>query len=156
MKRVIVLMLALVAIALGMVIARNGPSADQQAVDYRQALMTVIDGVAEPLLRMQRGQLAYDNALVRKRSMQLAVLSGMVGDAFARDTRASSHLPTAALPYVWSEPGAFAEAVQRMQQDATALQQSAQAQDPAGAGARPALQALDADCARCHRQFRAN
>ncbi|HWG75315.1 MAG TPA: cytochrome c, partial [Steroidobacteraceae bacterium] len=104
MKRFMILVLALLAVALGIVIARNGPSADQQAVDYRQALMTVIDVVTQPLFRIQRGQLAYDAAVVRKRSLQLAVLSGMVGDAFARDTRSSSHLQTAALPYVWSDP----------------------------------------------------
>lgn len=154
MKRVVVVMLALAAIALGIVIARNGPSADQQAVDYRQALMTVIDGVTEPLFRMQRGQLAYDGALVDRRSMQLAMLSGMVGDAFVRDTHTSAHLQTAALPYVWTDPRAFAAAVQRMQKDAAALQQSAQGVDPAGV--QPAIQALDADCAQCHRQFRAH
>jgi cytochrome c556 len=153
MKRIVVVMLALLAIALGIVVARNGPSADQQAVDYREALMTVIDVVTEPLFRMQRGELAYDAALVNKRSLQLAVLSGMVGDAFARDTRSSPHLQTAALPYVWSDPGGFAAAVQRMQKDATALQRSAQGDS---ADVKPALQALDTDCAQCHRQFRAN
>jgi cytochrome c556 len=154
MKRVIVVMLTLAAVALGIVIARNGPSADQQAVDYRQALMTVVDGVTQPLFRMQRGQLAYDGALVRKHASELTVLSGMVADAFARDTRSSSHLQTAALPYVWSDPGSFAAAVRRMQKAATALQQAAQGDDPAGV--QPAIQALDTDCAQCHRQFRAN
>lgn len=154
MKRVIVVMVALAVVALGIVIARTGPNADQQAVDYRQALMTVIDVVTQPLFRMQRGQLAYDAALLRKRAEQLTVLSGMVGDAFTRDTRASSHLQTAALPYVWSDPAAFAAAVGRMQAAATALRQAAQGNDPAAV--RPALEALDTDCARCHRQFRAN
>ncbi|HEX4051090.1 MAG TPA: cytochrome c [Steroidobacteraceae bacterium] len=154
MKRAIVVMLALVAIALGIVIARNGPSADEQAVDYRQALMTVIDNVTEPLFRMQRGQLTYNSALVGKRSMQLAVLSGMVGDAFARDTRSSSHLQTAALPYVWSDPRSFAAAVQRMQKAAAALQRSTLSED--SAHVQPMIQALDSDCAQCHRQFRAN
>ncbi|HTT05167.1 MAG TPA: cytochrome c [Steroidobacteraceae bacterium] len=154
MKRVIVVMLALSAVALGIVIARNAPDADQQAVDYRQALMTVIDGVTEPLFRMQRGQLAYDTAVVRKRAAQLTVLSGMVGDAFTRDTRSSTHLQTAALPYVWSDPASFAAAVRRMQTAATALQHAAEAQDPDAV--RPAIAALDTDCAQCHRQFRAN
>ena len=154
MKRGVVVMLVLAAVALGIVIARNGPSADQQAVDYRQALMTVIDGVTAPLFRMQRGQLAYDGALVSKRSMQLAVLSGMVGDAFIRDTRPASHVQTAALPYVWSDPRAFAAAIQRMQQDATALQRSARGND--SAAVRPAILAVDTDCDQCHRLFRAN
>ena len=154
MKRVIMIMLALAAVALGIVIARTRPNADQQAVDYREALMTVIDGVTEPLFRMQRGQLAYDAALVRRRAAELTVLSGMVGDAFTRDTRTASHLQTAALPYVWSDPASFAAAVQRMQTAAAALQQAAQGHDPAAVA--PAIAALDTDCARCHRQFRAN
>lgn len=154
MKRAMVVIAPLAMVALGIVIARNRPSADEQAVDFRQALMTVIGGTTAPLFLMQRGQRAYDGALVHKRATELAVLSGMVGDAFARDTRASSHLQTAALPYVWGDPGAFATAVRRLQSDAVTLQQSVQGEDPDRV--RAAIQALDTDCTQCHRQFRAN
>lgn len=153
MKRVVIVALVLAAVALGIVIARNRPSADQQALDFRQALMTVIDGVSAPLFSMRRGQQPYDEALVSRRAMQLATLSGMLEEAFARDTRAA-HLQSAALPYIWSDSSAFAAAVRHMQQATTALQQSVDAHDRAQV--EHATRALEAACAQCHRQFRAN
>jgi cytochrome c556 len=102
---------------------------------------------------MQRGQRPFDAALIRRHAMQLATLSGMVSEAFARDTHAA-HLQSAALPYVWSDPNAFAAAVQRMQQAATVLQQSTDSNDRAQVVR--AIQTLDSTCAQCHRQFRAN
>jgi cytochrome c556 len=152
MKRAIVVVLLLAAVALAIVVARNRPSLDQQAADFRQALMTVIDGVSAPLFGMQRGEQPYDEALVRKHAEELATLSGMVSEAFERDTR-GAHLQTAALPYVWSDRAAFAAALARMQQAATGLQRAAAGADRAQVGR--ATQALDNSCVQCHRQFRA-
>ena len=153
MQRLIVVALTVAAVALGIVIARNRPSADQQALDFRQALMTVIDGVSAPLFRIQRGQQSYDDALVSRHAMQLATLGGMVSEAFARDTH-NAHLQSGALPYVWSDPGAFATATGRMQQATAALQQSVAGHDRAQI--ERAIQVLAGSCAQCHRQFRAN
>jgi cytochrome c556 len=148
-----IVVVLLAAIALGIVIAHNRPTPDQQAVDFRQALMTVIDGVSDPLFMMQRGQRPYDGALVRKHAVELAVLSGIVSEAFVRDTHAA-HVQTAALAYIWSDPGAFAAALARLQQATSALQQTSRSDDRVRIG--QAIQALENDCAQCHRQFRAN
>jgi|SRR5579871_963137 len=154
MRRLILGMLLAAAIALGLVLARNQPDVDEQAVNYRQALMTVIDRVSQPLFLMQHGQRTYDGAELRKAALQLTVLSGMIGDAFARDTRSAQRVPTAALPYVWTDAPAFNAAVQRMQSDAATLQQVASSADIARVAL--ALSAVDSDCAQCHRQFRAD
>lgn len=159
MKRAVVLIVILAAVALGYVVARNRPTADQQAVQFRQALMTVIAGVCDPLFLMQRGQLAYDGAVVQRRAGQLAMLSAMIGEAFAHDTRAATRLQTAALPYVWSSPAAFSADVAKLQRDATSLQAAVQqetTQTEDAARVRTAIQSIDADCAQCHRQYRAN
>lgn len=104
MKKAILIVIALVVVALGVVIARNRPTADQEAVVYRQALMTVIGVTMDPLLLMQRGQKRYDAALIGKHAGELVVLSEMIPEAFARDTRSARNVETAALPSVWEKP----------------------------------------------------
>ncbi len=155
MKKQALIPIALLAlVALGVVIARMQPSADQNAVDYRQALMFVINDQMQPLSLMHGGQLPYDPALVRKHATDLATLASMIPEAFARDTRAARKLNTAALAYVWTDHSDFVKSAARLQQDAEAL--NGAAQDDNQAQIQSALGTLSAECARCHRQFRAN
>jgi cytochrome c556 len=153
MKALIVAIAVSAVVTLGIVVARNRPSADQAAVDYRQALMTVIDGVSEPLFLMQSGRLAYDGALIRRHAAELPVLSGMVPEDFGRDTRAASRVATAALPYVWSDAADFGKAAQAFESAAAELQAAVQAGDRVRV--LQAVQRLDGACTRCHRRFRA-
>src|SRR6185437_7156474 len=50
------------------------PTPDQQAVMFRQGLMTVMGGVETPLGLMVRGRVSYDAARVTKAARELAVL----------------------------------------------------------------------------------
>lgn len=153
MVRLILLLCAAAAVVLGVVIARSLPSPDQQAVRYRQALMTVIDGTASPLMLMARAEAPYDPALVRRRAAELPVLAGMIADAFARNTSAARKLQSAALPYVWTDHAAFVSSAQRLEADALALKGAAAGADEVRIAA--AINALGDECARCHRRFRA-
>lgn len=150
-KALIVIFLAL-AVLLGVVIARNRPSADQEAVVYRQALMTVIDGTFDPLLQMQRGRRAYDAALVREHAADLPVLSGMIAEAFARDTRAARNVNTAALSFVWIDHAAFLRSAQRLQSAARTLQSAAASADQARVDT--AIRSMADECDQCHHGFR--
>ncbi len=154
MKKAILIVIALAAVALGVVIARNRPTADQEAVVYRQALMTVIGVTTDPLLLMQRGQRRYDAALIGKHAGELAVLSEMIPEAFARDTRSARNVETAALPSVWEKPQDFLQSAQRLQSDADALQSAVKSGDQAQIDS--AIGMLDGGCAQCHRAFRQN
>lgn len=145
-------MFALLAVALGVVIARNRPTADQDAIVYRQALMTVIGGTMDPLLLMQRGRMRYDAALVGKHAGELAVLGGMIPEAFARDTRAARQADSAALPSIWTKPQDFLQSAQRLQADADALQSAVKSDDQARIDG--AIGTLDGGCTQCHRAFR--
>ena len=153
MRVLIVGLVGLAVLGLGLVIARNRPNADEAAAQYRQALMTVLDGSTDPLLQMQHGELAYNPDVIRRHAAQLPVLSGMVSEAFARDTRAAAHLNSAALAYVWSDPAAFNQDVQQLQIAASALQRAAQ--NGTQFQIVGAIRMLDAACVQCHRQFRA-
>jgi cytochrome c556 len=153
MRVLIVALVGLVVLGLGLVIASNRPNADEAAARYRQALMTVLDGSTDPLLRMQRGELAYNPDVIRRHAAQLPVLSSMVSEAFARDTRAAAHLNSAALAYVWSDPVTFGQDAQHLQNAASALQRAAQ--DGAQSEIASAIRTLGAACVECHRQFRA-
>jgi cytochrome c556 len=150
-KALIIIFFAL-AVSLGVVIARNRPSADQEAVVYRQALMTVIDGGFEPLLQMQSGRRPYDAALLRLHASELPVLSIMIAEAFKRDTHAARSANSAALPYVWTDHAEFLQSAQRLHGDAQALQDAAASGDREAVNT--AIRAMAGECDQCHRKFR--
>jgi cytochrome c556 len=151
-KAFLLIVLALMII-LGVVIARNRPSADEQAVVFRQALMTVISGTFDPLLQMQTGREPYDATLVRRHADELPLLTSMIPEAFARNTSAARKLDTAALSYVWSDHQAFLQSAQRLHADASALQSAVRSGERESVDG--AIGRMDAECAQCHRQFRA-
>jgi cytochrome c556 len=152
MAKALIVILFTLAVLLGVVIARDRPSADQQAVVYRQALMTVMDGTFDPLLQMQSGRRPYDLSLVRQHASELPVLSFMIAEAFERDTHAARNLNSAALSYVWSNHAAFLQSARRLQSDAQTLQSAAVSGDQNRVN--DAIRAMTGECDRCHRQFR--
>jgi cytochrome c556 len=152
MTKALIIVFFVLAVLLGVVLARNRPSADQQAVAYRQALMTVIDGTFDPLLEMQSGRRPYDPALVRLHASELPMLSLMIAEAFRRDTHAARNVDSAALPYVWTDHAAFLQSAQRLQGDGQALQGAATSGDQDRVNA--AIRAMAGDCDQCHRKFR--
>jgi adenylosuccinate lyase len=152
MKNAILAIIIVAMVTIGIVIARNRPSADQEAIDYRQALMTVIDGQMAPLLLMQQGQAPFNAALLRAHAGHLAVLAGMIPEAFARNTSTNRKLESAALPYVWSDQADFLRGVQRFQASAEALRRTADSGEQSAL--RQAIGAVNAQCDQCHRSFR--
>ncbi|HTW75376.1 MAG TPA: cytochrome c [Steroidobacteraceae bacterium] len=154
MKRALIVLAALAVVALGVVIARTPPSADQNAVEYRQALMFVIDGQMQALSSMHAGRMPYDAALVREHAADLTTLAGMIPEAFSRDTRAARRLDTAALAYVWTDQAHFVQSARRLQRDAEAL--NGAVQDGDEAQVQSAIGALSGECVQCHRQYRGN
>ena len=151
-KKVIVVSLLAGVVALGIVIARNRPTADQDAVVYRQALMTVIGDQTQPLLLMQRGQIPYSAALAGRHAGNLVTLAGMIPEAFVRNTSAARRLDTAALPYVWSDRTDFLHSAQRLQSDAATLQSALESGNAVRIDS--AIAALGGQCEQCHRAFR--
>ncbi len=91
--------------------------------------------------------------LYHEHAAELPILSSMVAEAFARDTHASSHLQTAALPYVWTDPAMFAKAVHQLRLDSDALQLAVGGTDQSRID--HAIHSLDTTCTQCHREFRA-
>lgn len=155
MKRYLILAGALLlAVAIGLVVAHNRPSADEQAVDYRQALMTVIDGQLQPLLEMQHGQRPFDLALVRLHAGNLTTLAHMVPEAFARNTSAAGQLQTGALSFIWQDPRAFRTRLDQFTAVSEQLREAAAAGEPPGVDR--AVAALETQCVQCHRSFRSD
>lgn len=152
-KQVLVVLLVALAVVLGIVIARNRPSADQQAVAYRQALMSVIGGQMQPLSAMQRAERPYDARLIGEHAANLAALSRMIPEAFERDTSSARSLQSAALADIWRDHAAFLRSAARLAASAVGLQRALAAGD--AAQVRRALGALSSECLQCHRGFRA-
>jgi cytochrome c556 len=132
--------------------APNRPNPDQQANTGRQALMTVLAGQAGPLIGMARGRAPYDLATVRKNADRLVVLSGIIPEAFARDTSAAAGLTTSSLPEVWKDKDGFAAKARDNADKAAALVAAAKA--GVEADVKKALGDFGGTCGGCHDKFR--
>jgi cytochrome c556 len=116
---------AVVAVSMTAVVLGQGqgrPSPDQMAVSFRQSLMTVIAGEAVPLQLMQRGRMPYNARLIAKNAANLTTLTGMIPDAFQRNTSSATNVKTEALPVVWQNHDEFIMNAQQLKAQADALE----------------------------------
>jgi cytochrome c556 len=155
-KAILVTMTAITAVAMtAAVLAQGGggrrPNPDQTAVSFREALMTVINGTAGPLMGMQRGRVPYNAELVAKNAADLTTLAGMIPDAFARDT-SSATVKTMALPVVWQNHDEFLMTAGKLKTQLEALDMAVKggSQDDV----KTAIMNVGAVCGQCHMKFR--
>ncbi len=154
-KAILVTMTALTAVAMtAAVLAQGGgrrPDPDQAAVSFREALMTVINGTAGPLMAMQRGRMPYNADLVAKNAANLTTLAGMIPDAFERDT-SSATVKTMALPVVWQNHDEFVMTAGKLKTQVEALDMAVKSgsQDDV----KTAIMNVGAVCGQCHMKFR--
>jgi len=131
---------------------QNRPNPDQQAAGYRQALMTVIAGNLGPVAAMARDRAPYDAAVATKNVERVVALSGMIADAWARDTSAATLEKNESSPNVWKEKANF----DKLAGDVTTKANAALAAIKAGdaAKAKAALGDLGSSCGACHDKYR--
>jgi cytochrome c556 len=135
-----------------MAFGQNRPNPDQQAAGYRQALMTVIAGNLGPVAGMARDRVPYDAAVATKNVERVVALSGMVSDAFVRDTTAATLEKNEASPNIWKEKANF----DKLAGDVTTKANAALAAIKGGdaAKAKAALGDLGSSCGTCHDKYR--
>ncbi len=156
-KAILVTITAMTAVTMtAAVLAQGGgrrPNPDQTAVQFREALMTVIGGTAVPLILMQRGRMPYNADVVAKDAMNLTTLAGMIPDAFERDT-SSSTVKTMALPVVWQNHDEFLMTAGKLKTQVEALDMAVKggSQDDI----KTAIMNVGAVCNQCHMKFRQN
>jgi cytochrome c556 len=136
-----------VALVSGSALAQMKP---EVMVKQRQAVMTLQGKYWGPMAGMMQGKVPYDAKIVQRNAGFLDNLSRMAWDGFDPATK---DVKSAALPTVWSESAKFAEAADRLQNEASKLYAVSRSGDEAAVKAQ--LGAVGKSCGGCHESFRA-
>ena len=148
MKRILVASMAVVAVlASGAVLAQAKP---EQLVKQRQAVMTLQGKYFGPMVGMMQGKVPFNAEVVQRNAGFLDNLSRMPWDGFDPSTK---DVKSAALPAIWSENAKWAEAAERLQNEANKLYQVSRSGDEAAIKAQ--IKAVGGACGGCHEHFRA-
>ena len=124
---------------------------DQSAVNYRKALMVVIDGQSAPLVLMQRGRSPYDAAVVARNTAALVALVDLIPAAFERDTSAAS-LKTETLPATWQNHADFLKEAEKLKTQTKALEAAVKAGNQEQV--KTAIKNVGTACGGCHTKYR--
>ena len=135
-----------VAVMSGEALAQAKP---ELLVKQRQAVMTLQFKYVGPMVGMAQGRIPYDAKIVQRNAGFLDNLSRMPWDGFAESTK---DVKSAALPAIWAEPTKFAEAADRLQNEASKLYAVSRSGDEAAVKAQVG-EVLKA-CNACHDSFR--
>jgi cytochrome c556 len=118
-------------------------------VKQRQAAMTLLGKYWGPMAGMMQGKVPYDAKIVQRNAGFLDNISRMPWDGFAESTK---DVKSAALPAIWSDSAKFAEAADRLQNEASKLYAVSRSGDEAAVKAQ--LGAVGKSCGGCHESFR--
>jgi cytochrome c556 len=135
-----------VALLSGEALAQAKP---ETLVKQRQSAMTLIGKYWGPMAGMMQGKIPYDVKVIQRNAGFLDNLSRMPWDGFAESTK---DVKSAALPAIWSDNAKFAEAADRLQNEASKLYAVSRSGDEAAVKAQ--LGAVGKACGGCHESFR--
>ena len=135
-----------VALVSGSALAQMKP---ETMVKQRQAAMTLLGKYWGPMAGMMQGKVPYDAKIVQRNAGFLDNISRMPWDGFAESTK---DVKSAALPAIWSDSAKFAEAADRLQNEASKLYAVSRSGDEAAVKAQ--LGAVGKSCGGCHESFR--
>jgi cytochrome c556 len=135
-----------VAVMSGEALAQAKP---EVLVKQRQAVMTLQGKYFGPMAGMAQGRIPYDAKIVQRNAGFLDNLSRMPWDGFAEGTK---DVKSAALPAIWSDSAKFAEAADRLQNEASKLYAVSRSGDEAAV--KTQIGAVGKACGGCHESFR--
>ena len=145
----------LVTILLGSTIAYAKDAADEKqaktATEYRQSIYKLIRSNAGPLGGMARGNVPFDNEVVKKNAMRINQLSKMIPDYFEINTTQFS-LKTDALPKIWDNKADFEDKAKALQMASASLLDTANA--GVEADTKKAIGAIFRTCKGCHDEYK--
>jgi len=128
------------------------PSPAERAIEYRQALYTVVGGNFGPIGGILQGKAEYHAADVAKRAERLAFLATMAGDAFPEISKTGK---TKAKPEIWSNQDGFAKAVKAFEDSTANLAALVKTDNTNSAAFKAAAGKVGEACKGCHDDFRA-
>jgi cytochrome c556 len=158
MKRLIAIgVAAAITVASSAVLAQGGPPTPEQqaasAIQTRQGLFKVMASQFGPVGGMLRNQVPFDAAVVAKNSARIEVLSDMIPELFANDTRKFTATPSKALDGIWNSLPDFKGKSDALTKAAAALTAAAKTGDKAAT--LKAAGEVGKACGACHDSYRA-
>jgi cytochrome c556 len=135
-----------VALVSGSALAQMKP---EVMVKQRQSVMTLMGKYWGPMAGMMQGKVPYDAKIVQRNAGFLDNLSRMPWDGFDPATK---DVKSAALPAVYTDTAKFAEAADRLQNEASKLYAVSRSGDEAAVKAQ--MGAVGKSCGGCHESLR--
>lgn len=132
------------------------PTPEQQAANSiltRQGLFKLLGQQFGPIGGMLRGPVPFDAAVVARNSARIEVLSSMINEQFANDTRKFTATPTKALEGIWNSAADFKSKADALNTAAAALTAAAKTGDKAAT--LKAAGDVGKACGSCHDNYRA-
>lgn len=153
MKRASLALTAISGAALLGAAATASAQGDEERIEYRQAVFTVIAGNFSPMGDMVEGEIPYDAETFARNAERVAQLSGMALEGFEDGPHAGD---TDAEDATWERWSDFQAADERFREAAASLAEaSAGGDEPLEAVQGPFLEVAQA-CQNCHDDFRDN
>ena len=128
------------------------PSPADRAIEYRQALYTLVGGNFGPIGAILQGKAEYNAADVSKRAERVAFLATMAEDAFPEISRDGK---TKAKPEIWTNKEGFAKALKAFQDSSANLVAVVKQDNTNSAAFKAAAGKVGEACKGCHDDFRA-
>jgi len=135
--------------------AQEAPGGEeaQKAVETRQSVFKVINYNSEMFFQMMKNKAPFDAAIVQKAAGRIEVLSPMIPEMFAADTRkAGGSVKTKARDGIWTNAADFKAKSDELAKAAQALGAAAKTGDK-GATMKAAA-AVGKACSGCHDNYR--
>jgi len=123
----------------------------ERAIDYRQAMFTVIGGNFGPIGGMQQGRAPFNGTEALKRAQRVAALSGFLEDAFPDISKEGD---TRAKPEIWADRAEFDKLVKDFNTHTAALAATLAKDSKSEEAFKTAATAVAGDCKGCHDKFR--
>ncbi|HEX7061600.1 MAG TPA: cytochrome c [Woeseiaceae bacterium] len=120
----------------------------EDAKDYRQAVMSSLGGHVKAISLHVRGLVDYDGYLA-KHAEALALSASEIEQIFPAGSNVGD---SEALPAIWDDPDAFAEAVAQLKEATAAFADATASGDEAAMGS--AFRDVGKACKGCHDRFR--
>jgi cytochrome c556 len=130
----------------------QGGSAEQKAIEERQAVFKEIDKTFKPVGEMLKRKMPYDAAVVAESATKLEGLAKKIPDAFKVDTHAAKSIETKARENIWTNMPDFKAKSEELVKAVNGLAAAAKSGDEKAF--RPAAIAVGKACSACHDNYK--
>lgn len=148
MHRKLIILAAVIGTVFGISFAALAQTTPEHAYEYREAVMTALRGHIGAASRIVRGQVEDDGYLL-KHAEGLASSASELHRLFPAGSGVEG---SEALPAIWSDPDAFAAAIENAEAATAAFVEVAGSGDKAAIGA--GFREVGMACRGCHDNFR--